>query len=85
MISPDGLVVPVIDKPHMGPTMWNGDMWISYKRPLTDKMDMKLQLNIRNLLGDTDLIPVSANPDGRIIAYRNSNPRDIFLTSTFSF
>jgi len=85
MISPDGLVVPIIDKPHMGPTMWNGDIWLSYKRPLTDKIDMKLQLNIRNLLGDSDLIPVSANPDGRIIAYRNSNPRDIFLSSTFSF
>ena len=78
-------VVPLIDKPLFGPAEWNGDMWFSYKRPLTDKIDLKVQLNIRNLFGDDDLIPVIINPDGNVAAYRNSNPRDTFITTTFSF
>ena len=54
-VNADGLVLPVLDKPHWGPDSWNGDLWISYKRPSTDNIDWKIQLNIRNLLGD-DLI-----------------------------
>ena len=84
-VNADGVVLPVLSRPHWGPSLWNGDMWFSYKRPLTDKIDWKIQLNIRNLFGDDDLIPVVTNPDGRVAAYRNSNPRDTFLTSTFSF
>ena len=85
MVNADGIVLPVLTSPHWGPDSWNGDLWVSYKRPLTDKIDWKLQLNVRNLLGDDDLIPVVTNPDGRVAAYRNSNPRDMFVTSTFSF
>jgi hypothetical protein len=83
-VNADGIVLPVLTSPHWGPDSWNGDLWVSYKRPLTDKIDWKLQLNVRNLLGDDDLIPVVTNPDGRVAAYRNSNPRDMFVTSTFS-
>ena len=84
-VNADGLVLPMLDRPHWGPDSWNGDLWISYKRRLTDDIDWKIQLNVRNLFGDDDLIPVVTNPDGRVAAYRNSNPRDTFLTSTFSF
>ena len=78
-------VVPLLDRPLFGPAEWNGDMWFSYKRPLTNKIDMKVQLNIRNLFGDDGLIPVIINPDGKVAAYRNSNPRDTFITTTFSY
>ena len=84
-VNADGVVLPILSKPHWGPDSWNGDIWLSYKRPLTDKIDWKIQLNIRNFLGDDDLIPIVTNPDGNVAAYRNSNPRDTFLTSTFSF
>ena len=84
-VNADGVVLPILSKPHWGPSEWNGDIWLSYKRPLTDKIDWKVQLNIRNILGDDDLIPVVTNPDGRVAALRNSNPRDTFITSTFSF
>ena len=48
-------------------------------------MDWKVQLNVRNAFGDDDYIPVLANPDGQVAVFRNRNPKEFFLTNTFSF
>lgn len=80
-----GVVVPQLDKPFMGPDELNGDMWVSYKRPINDRIDWKVQLNVRNLIGEDDYIPVVTNPDGTVAVVRNPNPQEVFLTNTFSF
>mgnify|MGYP003318396487 CR=1 FL=1 len=67
------------------PTELNFDVWFSYRRQLNDKMDWKVQLNVRNAFGDDDYIPVLANPDGQVAVFRNPNPKEFFLTNTFSF
>jgi len=81
-----GVVTPDLARPFFGPDETNVDLWLSYKRKLSDgKFTWKSQLNIRNAFGSDDLIPVITNPDGRVAIFRNSNPTDIFWTNTLEF
>lgn len=85
-INSDGVQVPDLTNPFFGSDQINGDLWVNYSRPLMDeKVDWKVQLNVRNLIGDDDMIAVVTNPDGRVAITRNPNPKEIFLTNTFSF
>lgn len=85
-INSDGVQVPDLSRPFFGPTELNGDIWVNYKRPILDgKVDWKIQLNVRNLIGDDDMIPVVTNPDGLVAITRNPNPQEFFITNTFSF
>ena len=83
--SPDGVLVPDVNRPFIGPSESNGDLWIGYTRQLTDKIDWKIQLNVRNAFGDSDPIPVVTNPHGEVAVIRNPLPREVFLTNTFRF
>ena len=85
IVEDNGAILPVIERPYFGPSELNFDIWFSYRRPLTQRIDWKAQLNIRNAFGDDDYIPVFANPDGQLASFRNPNPKQIFLTNTFSF
>ncbi|MDQ8185729.1 TonB-dependent receptor plug domain-containing protein [Pelagicoccus sp. SDUM812002] len=42
------------------------DLWVSYAKALNDKLDWKIQLNVRNAFGDNETVPLSRNPDGSI-------------------
>lgn len=84
----DGVVTPIVSKPFLGPDELNGDAWISYERQLglRDRpIDWKIQLNVRNLIGGDDYIPVVTNPDGTVAVVRNPPTREVFLTNSFSF
>jgi len=85
-INSDGVQVPDLSRPFFGPDELNGDVWVNYRRPILDgKVDWKIQLNVRNLIGDNDMIPVVTNPDGNVAITRNPNPQEVFLSNTFSF
>ena len=85
-INADGIQVPDLSRPFFGPDELNGDFWVNYSRPiLDDKVNWKIQLNVRNLIGDDDMIPVVTNPNGVVAITRNPNPQEFFLTNTFSF
>ena len=84
-LNADGILLPVLDRAFFGPAETNIDLWASYSRPINDKITWKIQLNMRNALGDNDYIPVVINPDGRTAVVRNPNPKDIYLTNTFRF
>ena len=86
LISPEGQVVPDLERPFMGPEQLNGDIFMSYNRPIwDDKVDWKIQFNFRNAFGDNDPIPVAINPDGNVAVIRNAQQKTLFLTNTFSF
>lgn len=74
-----------VDRPIYGPTEENYDVWVGYQRPLNDKIDYRVQLNIRNLFADDDLIPIMANPDGTIAQARIPAKTTWTLSNTFSF
>ena len=85
LYSPDTGIIPDLNNPFFAPSSWNGDVWTSYRRKLTEKINWKIQLNVRNLIGEDDDIPVRANPDGSIAVIRIPNERVWFITNTFEF
>jgi len=50
--------------PYRGPTELNVDTWIGYGKRLSDKIDWRIQLNVRNLGNGDGLIPITTQPDG---------------------
>lgn len=87
-VSDAGIVTPIISKPFLGPTELNGDAWVSYQRELgmfNRTVDWKIQLNVRNLIGGDDYIPVVTNPNGAVAVVRNPPTKEFFLTNTFKF
>ena len=86
IFNADGEIIPDLARPFMGEAQLNGDVWVSYRRPIfDDKIDWKIQFNVRNAFGDNDGIPIAINPDGKLAAIRNPQPMEAFLTNTFSF
>ena len=75
---------PDLDHPFYGPEELAGDVWASYRRKIFKNVDWRLQLNVRNLIEDGRLQPVSVNPDGSGWAFRIIDPRQSFLTATFN-
>ncbi len=88
ILDESGNFVNDVSNPYFGDSEFNMDVWVSYVRPILDgKVDWKVQLNVRNLVGGDpdDLIPVYANPLGDVDVYRTSPERIILLTNTFTF
>ena len=76
-----------VETPFLGPEELNGDLFIRYRKKLSEKLDWSIQFNTRNLYrknGDDD-IPVFFNPDGRVARIRIPNPREFYLSNTFRF
>lgn len=81
----EGQLVSDVSKPFFGDDDLAGDVWITYRGSLSDKLDYRLQLNARNLIGEDNFILVHTNPDGSPAVYRNPNPTEVFLTATLMF
>ena len=75
-----------LSQPYFGPSEDAIDLWASYEHRLNDKIDWKIQLNIRNAFASEGLIPISIQPDGHSWASVRVKPvQEWFLTNTFSF
>ncbi|MFT3870130.1 MAG: TonB-dependent receptor plug domain-containing protein [Nibricoccus sp.] len=72
---------PVYDDAH-----YYTDVWISYRRKIfSNKVDLKVQLNVANVFENGSLRPVAVNYDGQPYSYRIIDPRQYTLTATLSF
>jgi outer membrane receptor protein involved in Fe transport len=49
--------------PVYAPSNNTFDLWLSYKRKLTDKVGWRIQLNVNNVFGKNELVPISAGVD----------------------
>ncbi len=75
-----------LTKPYYGPAEDALDLWVSYEKKLTEKIDWRVQLNVRNAFDGRDLIPISVQPDGQTWAsVRVAPQQEFFLTNTFAF
>jgi len=74
-----------LSAPIYGDSETRYDLWISYRRALTPKVRMSVQLNLRNLFTSKKLIPVIANPDGSVGSYRMAEGTTAELTTRFEF
>jgi hypothetical protein len=86
-LDEEGTVLPDIANPWFGPEELNGDLFIRYRRKLTDKIDWRIQFNARNIYRDHKSrdIPITFNPDGSVALARIPVEQQFFLTNTFSF
>jgi Outer membrane receptor for ferric coprogen and ferric-rhodotorulic acid len=75
-----------LTKPYYGPAEDALDLWVSYERKLTNKINWRIQLNVYNVGKNDELIPISVQPDGRTWAAARVAPvQEWLLTNTFSF
>ncbi len=74
-----------VANPYRGPTENHVDLWVGYGRKLTDKIDWRIQLNVRDIFAEKKLIPISTQPDGTPAAYRIPELTSWQITNTFSF
>ncbi|MBN2233764.1 MAG: TonB-dependent receptor [Opitutales bacterium] len=74
-----------INNPYMGPDEWNFDMWAGYERPINDKIDWRIQLNVRNVGATNEVVPISVQVDGSPAAVRVAPNMTWEITNTFKF
>ena len=82
--------VAIADRPYHASKFATTGAWITYRRKLSQKVNWRVQLNVRNALDENKLFPHRAvdrrDGTGRpaIAIYRLNEPRTFLLTSTFS-
>jgi outer membrane receptor protein involved in Fe transport len=75
-----------LSKPYYGPSEDAADLWLSYERKLTSRINWRIQLNVYNVGKSDKLIPISVEPDGHTWASARVSPvQEWQLTNTFSF
>lgn len=74
-----------ISKPWYGPSDKHFDLWFGYSRKLTNKINWRGQVNIRNVGEKVGLVPVSLQPDGSKGLSRISEGMTWQLSNTFEF
>lgn len=77
-----------LNNPIRGSALLQGDVWFSYRTKLFDRIDWKLQLNVRNALRDKKVVPIRGQPDSpytEIAQVRVTQPTTYILSSTFEF
>jgi hypothetical protein len=80
------IVFPDLTKPIYTPSIDSVDLWASYKmRTWSDKVGLKVQLNVRDVFESGGLQAVVYNQDGSPAQYRIVDPRSWFVTTTFDF
>ena len=79
-------------KPYYAPSYANFGGWITYKRKLfKNRVDWRLQLNVRNLLDENTIYPLitvdrrDGNHTPDVAVYTLKEPRTYQFTSTFRF
>jgi len=83
----NGQQVADLAKPYFGQTDFRGDAFVGFRgsKFLGRRLKWSVQLNMRNLVSDDELIVVTANFDGTPGAVRIPPEKAWLLTSTFQF
>ncbi len=80
------VIIPDVTRPYWGDSQGYADLWIGYRSKLfDDKVDWRIQLNVRNVFRDSDPVPIQTQPDGSIARVAIPVPRSFVLSNTFSF
>ena len=81
-----GQWVSDVTRPFYGSDDLKFDGWLRYgKRIFGDKIRWSVQLNVRDLLADDDLIAVTAQPNGQVASARIPQPNKWTISNTFEF
>ena len=84
--NPDGSVFVDIENPYWSGSDTNVDAWVGYNRKIfNDRVNWRVQLNVRNLVGSGDPIAITVQPDGSPATTRLPPEKRVYLTNTFEF
>ncbi|MBL9194933.1 MAG: TonB-dependent receptor [Opitutaceae bacterium] len=84
--NPNGSVNIDLQNPYFAPAETNVDGNLGYTRKIfSNRIDWRLQLNVRNLISNQDLIPITVQPWGETASARLAPERRWYLTNSFSF
>jgi len=81
----DGTMTYDVDNPYKGDSESALDLWVGYETKIHEKINWRIQLNVRNVFSEDELLPVTVQPDGSYGAMRIREPRTITLTNTLRF
>ncbi len=81
----EGVTTFDLSSPYKGPSNTKIDLTFGYRREVMDGINWRIQLNLRNIFADDDLIPINVQPDGSPAAVRIPEPMTWTLTNTFEF
>lgn len=81
----DGSLSYDLDNPYMGPDDTQIDFFANYTKKLKNGTKWKMQINVRNLFADDELIPLNVQPDGTPAGYRIPSDRTWSITNSFDF
>jgi outer membrane receptor protein involved in Fe transport len=75
-----------VENPFFGPAETNVDAWFTYRRKLFgERIQARLQLNVRNLINGGGTIPVGTQPTGEVAVVRIGEPTTYTLSARFEF
>jgi outer membrane receptor protein involved in Fe transport len=74
-----------VSNPIYGSTDAHLDAWIGYEHKLTNKLDWRVQLNVRNVGEKVHLVTVAVEPDGSVAQSRIANGQTYELSTRISF
>ncbi len=81
----DGLLGVDINTFWMDDSRETFDFWLSYETKINDKIDWKLQLNLQNVFGKNELVPLHRNPDGSFGQMGIREGSSWSISNTFKF
>ncbi len=85
VVDSNGTPTYDLDNPYRGPTEDDVDLWVGYERELKQGIHWRVQLNVRSVFADKEVIPISTQPDGSVAGVRLGSATSWFLSNTFSF
>jgi outer membrane receptor protein involved in Fe transport len=78
--------VPSREAPIKGKVLSETELFLGYTRRLGQRVNWRVQLNVRNLFDNRDRLEQRANlAAGYVTVYAVPEPRSFILTNTFSF
>ena len=86
VLQPATSLMPNTNQPIYGSPLVTLDGFAGYtRRILKGKVAWRVQMNVRNLLNNTDLIRQRSDPDGMFVSSAAKEPRSFILTNSFEF
>lgn len=86
VLQPATSLMPDTNQPIFGSPLVTFDGFTGYTRRILDgKVAWRVQLNVRNLLNNTDLIRQRSDADGMFVSSAAKEPRSFILSNSFDF
>jgi hypothetical protein len=85
-ISPgQKLWISDVNQPLYGKAEEHFDLWVGYERKLTESVDWRMQVNLRNVGEKTSLVPITKQPNGDVAQSRIQAGQTFDFSMKFMF